>query len=78
MGLLIMKLGKLKKYVLLENGSIQKTKYPNEEYRGFRYKGKDLFMDYLERFMRGYLYKTSKVIATSDNKEELEGMKNNE
>lgn len=69
---------KLGKYVLLENGSIQKTKYPNEEYRGFRYKGKVLYMDYLERFMGGYVMLTSKVIATSDNKEELEGIDNND
>ena len=69
---------KLSKYVLLENGSIQKTKYPNNEYRGFKRKGKDLYLHYLERFNGGYAYLISKVIATSDNKEELEGMKNND
>lgn len=75
---MIMKLGKLKKYVLLENGSIQNTRYPNEEYRGFKYQGKALFMHYLERFMGGYVYLISKVVATSDSKEELEGMKKND
>lgn len=69
---------KLCKYVLLENGSIQKTKYPNEEYRGFKKKGKELYMDYLERFMGGFVYLTSKVVATSDNIEELEGLKKND
>lgn len=74
MGCLILKLGK---YVLLENGSIQKTRYPSDEYRGFKYKGKELYLHYLERFKGGYVYLQSKVIATADTKEELEGMKNN-
>lgn len=68
---------KLSKYVLLENGSIQKTKL-NEEYRGFRKKGKDLYLYYVEKIKGGYAYLTSKVIATADTKEELEGMKKNE
>ena len=75
---MILKLSNLKKYVLLENESIQATKYPNEEYRGFKYKEKELYMHYLERFMGGFVYLTSKVIATADTKEELEGMKNND
>ena len=64
---------KLDKYILLENGTIQKTK-SNEEHRGFKRKGNKLYLNYLKKYKDGYLYLESRVIATASSEEELRGL----